>query len=71
MSKDKCVICDKDATKKQQSMIGQVEFPVCDKHYVATYSSYGYDENAGGGRMGLQDKDTKEWLDIKSPKREE
>jgi len=69
MSKDKCVICDEDATNKHQAFMGQIDFPVCDKHHESTYSAYGYDEDTGGSRMGLQDVDTQEWLDIKSPKR--
>lgn len=61
-----CCVCGKPATQRHMSMTGQIPFWVCDEHHRTTYSALGYDENAQMLRMGLMDRKTNKWIDLKS-----
>lgn len=65
-----CCVCGKRATYKHMSIIGQIPFFVCKKHYKETSPAFGFDENVKseynplGRKMGLFDKNRK-WVNLK------
>jgi hypothetical protein len=63
MSKEKCCVCGKRATHYHLSIIGSLRFWLCEKHYKNTSSAIGNDGEFN--RMGLVDKDTRNWINLK------
>lgn len=61
---NKCCICGLPATNHHMSMMGQIPFFVCEKHYKETFSAVGYDKKIGMNRMGLMYVDTNEWAEL-------
>lgn len=57
----RCCVCSKIARYKHMSIIGQIPFYVCKKHYKETSPAFGFDENVkdelnpSGRKMGLLD----------------
>jgi hypothetical protein len=60
-----CVVgCDCLATSHHYSMMGCYKFYLCHNHYKSTYIAIGWCYESGGNRMGLQDNDTKRFINI-------
>lgn len=57
----RCCVCGKIARYKHMSIIGQIPFHVCKKHYKETSPAFGFDKNFKseynplGRKMGLLD----------------
>lgn len=54
-----CCLCDKKATHRHWSIMGQIPFNVCKYHYEHTYPAMGSSEEYEGIRMGLMDENGK------------
>lgn len=54
----KCYICGEQATNRHMSIMGQIPFYVCKKHYKETGPGH------GGGQMGLVNVETGRWVEM-------
>ena len=51
-----CCICGKVATNYHKSIMGQIIFDVCEKHYLTTRPGIGFCNKLKSSRMGLLDR---------------
>lgn len=60
-----CCVCGRVAIKHHKSILGQLIFNVCTRHYGLTLPAYGFCNKLGHLRMGLINKKSQVFIDLK------
>lgn len=63
-SDKKCCACGEVAHKRYMSIIGQIPYYVCEKHYQETSPAMGFDFKLQHQRIGLMYNGTDKWVDL-------